>query len=198
MALGPEQTPLTFDEDPIKGTGLRVLCNFFNHHETFLLISHGITHGSCWIKFCNCGSKISDLNIVNLIIYSICIFGDSNNSQWTFINHCLWNKIGSKLQFLHYPFTLQINLFFSSIKYQKLIMKCALSCQTSTPKPAGIQFTALLKRKNSTTPSNLKRGTVVKWLKIVLLHAIKRYDIIWDSILSWSFIAFWFSSLQRQ
>lgn len=113
MALGPEQTPLTFDEGPIKGTGLRVLCNFFNHHETFLLISHGITHGSCWIKFCNCGSKISDLNIVNLIIYSICIFGDSNNSQWTFINHCLWNKIGSKLQFLHYPFTLKINLFFS-------------------------------------------------------------------------------------
>lgn len=41
-----------------------------------------------------------------------------------------------------------------------------------------------LKRKNSTTPSNLKRGTVVKRLKIVLLHAIKRYDIIWDSILS--------------
>lgn len=120
MALGPEQTPLTFDEGPIKGTGLRVLCNFFNHHETFLLISHGITHGSCWIKFCNCGSKISDLNIVNLIIYSICIFGDSNNSQWTFINHCLWNKIGSKLQFLHYPFTLQINLFFFLDKISKI------------------------------------------------------------------------------
>lgn len=190
MALSPEQTPLTFDEDPIKGTGLRVLCNFFNHYETFVLISHGITHGSCWIKFCNCGSKISDLNIVNLIIYSICIFGDSNNSQWTFINHCFWNKIGSKLQFLHYPFTLQINLFFldkiSKINHEMCFKTCWYSINSS------------LKRKNSTTPSNLKRGTVVKRLKIVLLHAIKRYDIIWDSILSWSFIAFWFSLLQRQ
>lgn len=40
------------------------------------------------------------------------------------------------------------------------------------------------KKKEQHHTLQFEAGTVVKCLKIVLLHAIKRYDIIWDSILS--------------